>query len=290
LALGFEWQIYSTAEKRVVATVHTRGEASLTKTTTDALSELSERAVAANVADLLGSAGFVAAFATGNAPPAQTVAVKGGSLSPLSYSTETMGPRPSRTAWAGRDDLRRRRMGSGFLIGAEGLLLTNRHVVGAAKYVKVRWPDGVETVGEVLRSETKRDVALVKTDARGRPPLRLQTHPAPARRGCYAIGTPLDEKYQSTVTRGIVSANRTFDGFSYIQSDVLVNHGNSGGPLLDKNANVVGITVSGYEKVETAGTLRKFVARNGDAHDIWRSCRAAARRCLPWFTSTSDWI
>jgi S1-C subfamily serine protease len=131
--------------------------------------------------------------------------------------------------------------------------------VGQSKYLKVRWPDGFETVGEVLRSDAKRDVALVKTDPRGRLPLKLSlTAPAPGE-DVYAIGTPLDPKLQSSVTKGVVSATRVLDGFNFIQSDVNINPGNSGGPLLDKNANVVAITVSGLVKDGASTGINLFI-------------------------------
>jgi serine protease Do len=75
----------------------------------------------------------------------------------------------------------------------------------------------------------------------------------------FAIGTPLDLKFEGTVTRGIVSANRTFEGFTYIQSDVAVNHGNSGGPLLDEGAKVVGLTVAGYQPDGAPSGINLFI-------------------------------
>lgn len=107
--------------------------------------------------------------------------------------------------------------------------------------MKIRWSDGLEGVGEVIRTDKRRDVALVKTDPRNRQPLAL--HRAAPQPGdtVFAIGAPLDVQYQSTVTRGVVSANRIKDGFSFIQSDVTVNPGNSGGPLLDEQGEVLGI-------------------------------------------------
>jgi S1-C subfamily serine protease len=61
----------------------------------------------------------------------------------------------------------------------------------------------------------------------------------------YAIGTPLDDCLQNTMTKGIVSAERVENGLRLIQSDAGVNHGNSGGPLIDEQGSVVAITVSG---------------------------------------------
>ena len=61
------------------------------------------------------------------------------------------------------------------------------------------------------------------------------------------VGTPLDQRFQGSVTKGVVSATRVYEGRAYIQSDAVVNGGNSGGPLLDEEGSVVGITVSGME-------------------------------------------
>jgi S1-C subfamily serine protease len=135
--------------------------------------------------------------------------------------------------------------GSGFLVSRDGYVLTNHHVVGGAKYVKLKWSTGEETLGEVIRSDRRRDVALIKTDAKDRAPLALRTGSAQPGDPVFAIGTPLDDKLQNTLTKGIVSANRVYDGLPFIQSDVAVTHGNSGGPLLDEQGRVLGLTVSG---------------------------------------------
>ena len=134
--------------------------------------------------------------------------------------------------------------GSGFLVSDDGYLITNHHVVGAAKVVRLRWSDGSESVGEVLRSDPRRDVALIKTSP-GRPALGLR-HTAPQQgETVFAIGSPLGAQFQNTMSKGIVSALRNQQGLAYIQSDVMVNHGPSGGPLLDETGRVIGLTASG---------------------------------------------
>ncbi len=158
-------------------------------------------------------------------------------------------------------------MGSGFLISSEGLLLTNRHVVGAARYLKVRWADGGETVGEVLRSDPGRDIALVKTDAQGHSPLVLRRGEVKPGDTVFAIGTPLDPRLQGSLTRGVVSANRILGGYAFIQSDVVVNPGNSGGPLLDERGAVVGVAVSGMAHDGTPRGINFFIPI-GDAVDF----------------------
>lgn len=157
--------------------------------------------------------------------------------------------------------------GSGFLVSDDGYVITNQHVVGAGKFVKVRWSDGFETVGEVVRSDRRRDVALIRTDPHGRTPLSLRRGGAQAGENVYAIGTPLSEKFQGTVTKGIVSASRIYDGFSFIQSDVTVNPGNSGGPLLDEKGAVIGITVLAYRPDDLPTGINLFIPI-GDALDF----------------------
>lgn len=156
--------------------------------------------------------------------------------------------------------------GSGVLISSDGYVLTNHHVVGTAPKVRVRWSDGFETTADVIRTNKGRDVALVKTEPHGRRPLSLNTVVPPTGTSVFAIGAPLDPHLQSTVTRGIVSASRIVNGFSFIQSDTPVTHGNSGGPLLDETGAVVGLTDWGIPASE--GSVLNFFIPIGDALDF----------------------
>jgi len=158
-------------------------------------------------------------------------------------------------------------MGSGFLVSSDGYIITNQHVVGSATKVRVRWSDGLETTGDVIRSDKRRDVALVKVEPRGRPPLALVRGAPAVGAAVFAVGTPLDEALQNTVTRGIVSANRFIDGFAFIQSDVGIDHGNSGGPLLDEKGRVIGITVIKIAPDDGQRGLNLFIPI-GDALDF----------------------
>lgn len=135
--------------------------------------------------------------------------------------------------------------GSGFLVSDEGYLLTNHHVVGTARVVKVKWSDGSESLGQVIRSDPRRDVALVKADPGARPALALRHSAVQQGETVFAIGSPLGDRFQNTMSKGIVSALRNQQGQPYIQSDVMVNHGSSGGPLLDETGHVIGLTASG---------------------------------------------
>jgi serine protease Do len=148
--------------------------------------------------------------------------------------------------------------GSGFLVSDDGLLITNHHVVGAAKVVRLKWPDGGETIGEVLRSDPRRDVALIKTSP-GRPALGLRHTTAQQGETVFAIGSPLGAQFQNTMSKGIVSALRNQQGQAFIQSDVMVNHGSSGGPLLDEAGRVIGLTASGEMVNEAPVGINFFI-------------------------------
>jgi S1-C subfamily serine protease len=149
--------------------------------------------------------------------------------------------------------------GSGFLVSSDGYVMTAEHVVGSDKYVKIRWSDGLEGLGEVVRTDKRRDAALIKTDPRGRQPLALRRESPQPGDTVFAIGAPIDPKLQSTVTRGVVSANRILNGFSFIQSDVTVDPGNSGGPLLDEQGRVLGFTDKGLRSPDAPTGLNFFV-------------------------------
>ena len=83
-----------------------------------------------------------------------------------------------------------------------------------------------------------------------------------------AIGAPLDETLQGTVTRGIVSANRIVNGYAFIQSDVSINHGNSGGPLLDDKGYVIGLTDLSIQPGENVQIGLNFFTPIKDALDF----------------------
>lgn len=136
-------------------------------------------------------------------------------------------------------------MGTGFLISADGYLLTNRHVVDGADEVTVKMGDRREFKAKVVGSDAQSDVALLKIDATGLPALRMGGSGS-VRPGQWvvAIGSPYGLDH--SVSAGIVSAigRNTGAGQQYvpfIQTDVAINRGNSGGPLLNTRGEVVGI-------------------------------------------------
>jgi len=137
-----------------------------------------------------------------------------------------------------------RGQGSGFIVSADGLVLTNAHVVADATEVSVKLTDRREFDARVVGVDRRTDVAVLKIDAEGLPAVKIGD-PERLRVGEWvlAIGSPFG--LENTVTSGIVSAkSRSLPDGTYvpfIQTDVAVNPGNSGGPLFNMNGEVVGI-------------------------------------------------
>jgi S1-C subfamily serine protease len=156
--------------------------------------------------------------------------------------------------------------GSGVLLSSDGYILTDAHVVGDDKQARLRWSDGIETLGEVVRVAKNRDVAIIKTDPRGRTPLAIKRGAVAPGERVYAIGSPRGKDFASTVSSGVISADRVFNGLRYIQSDTTVSHGSSGGPLLDETGAVIGLTDLGIQNDGPAG-LNLFTPI-GDAMDF----------------------
>jgi serine protease Do len=132
--------------------------------------------------------------------------------------------------------------GSGFIISADGYLLTNHHVVNKADEILVVLSDKREFKGRLIGSDERTDVALVKIEAAGLPFLKAgDVDKLRVGEWVMAIGSPFG--LDQTVTAGIVSAkNREIGDFlQFIQTDAAVNVGNSGGPLLNVRGEVVGI-------------------------------------------------
>jgi S1-C subfamily serine protease len=149
--------------------------------------------------------------------------------------------------------------GSGFFIDSAGHILTNAHVVADSDRVKVILESGQQLDGTVIAADARRDVAVVKVAPAGLPGLPLQAARPEIGAEVYAVGSPLLEELSGTVSKGIVSAYRSFDGLDYIQSDVTTVEGSSGGPLLDDRGNVVGITVSGFTEAEAPVGVNLFI-------------------------------
>ncbi|MEJ7687851.1 MAG: Do family serine endopeptidase [Variovorax sp.] len=148
-------------------------------------------------------------------------------------------------------DVPTRGQGSGFIVSADGIILTNAHVVKDASEVTVKLTDRREFRAKVLGSDAKTDIAVLKIEAGNLPTLTLgDTKDLKAGEWVLAIGSPFG--FENTVTAGVVSAKgRSLPDDSYvpfIQTDVAINPGNSGGPLLNTRGEVVGINSQIYSR------------------------------------------
>jgi len=176
-------------------------------------------------------------------------------------------------------DYETRSLGSGFIVSADGYILTNAHVVDMADDVTVKLNDKREFKAKVIGADKRTDVAVIKIEATGLPAVRIGD-PEKLRVGEWvlAIGSPFG--FESTVTAGIVSAKgRSLPQENYvpfIQTDVAINPGNSGGPLFNLKGEVVGINSQIYSR--TGGFMGLSFAIPIDvAMDISNQLRTAGR-------------
>jgi serine protease Do len=148
-------------------------------------------------------------------------------------------------------DQQARSLGSGFIISADGKVLTNAHVVDGADSIVVKLSDRTEKTAKVIGIDKATDVALLKVDAKNLVPVKLgDSDKLAVGEWVLAIGSPFG--LESTATQGIVSAlGRSLPDDTYvpfIQTDVPVNPGNSGGPLFNLRGEVVGINSQIYSR------------------------------------------
>ncbi len=142
-----------------------------------------------------------------------------------------------------------RGVGSGFILSADGYVMTNAHVVEGAEEVIVTLTDKREFKARIIGSDKRTDVAVVKIDATGLPAVKVgDVSRLKAGEWVMAIGSPFG--LENTVTAGIVSAKQrdTGDYLPFIQTDVAINPGNSGGPLINMRGEVVGINSQIYSR------------------------------------------
>jgi len=149
----------------------------------------------------------------------------------------------------GDDEPQQRGVGSGFILSADGFIMTNAHVVDGADEVLVTLTDKREFKAKIIGADKRTDVAVVKIEAASLPFVKIgDVNRLKVGEWVMAIGSPFG--LENSVTAGIVSAKQrdTGDYLPFIQTDVAINPGNSGGPLLNLRGEVVGINSQIYSR------------------------------------------
>jgi serine protease Do len=172
-----------------------------------------------------------------------------------------------------------RSLGSGFIISADGYVLTNAHVVEGADEINVKLTDKREFKAKVIGADKRTDVALIKIEAAGLPVVKLGD-PNRMKVGEWVVAIGSQFGFDNTVTAGIVSGKgRSLpqENFvPFIQTDVAVNPGNSGGPLFNMNGEVVGVNSQIYSR--TGGFMGLSFAIPIDiAMDVQNQLRTSGR-------------
>ncbi len=264
------WQVFSLLEGRVVHETTTEGYSRHEEGTLEGDYFLIADAFAAAAGNLAADRGFHQILSDGAAPEIDAVVAIQQAAAPIVVPVV---PGFAGGVEANIDPIDRAVVtillgdghGSGFFI-TPTLLLTNHHVAGNRERVRIRLSDGTEAIGRVIRSDAARDVAIVEFETPLAEPLPLRTTLPARAESVYAIGSPDDTGLAGTITRGIVSQIRTDErGLRWIQADVTVHAGSSGGPLLDEAGNVVGI--ASWARVNEAGETQglNFFVPLGDA-------------------------
>ena len=144
--------------------------------------------------------------------------------------------------------------GSGFFIDNEGHILTTAHVVGETDFVQVMDVNGTKYRAKVIRLNERRNVALIKADLKDNLAMPIsKAKENELTETVYAIGTPFQNSYRATITKGIIAANRyqKQKNMSYIQASIPTAEGYEGGPLTDEFGNVIGLADTESRREET---------------------------------------
>ena len=146
-----------------------------------------------------------------------------------------------------------KRMGTGFVVNGEGYVLTNKHVLDSATQATVKLANGDELPAKLHKADDQRDLAILKVE-RANLPAVVFASSSRLKQGSEvaALGAPLG--LPDTLTKGIISSpSREISGHTYIQIDAALNQGNSGGPIINEQGQVVGVATKAALKAENMG-------------------------------------
>lgn len=206
------WQLYSTLDRKVVFETDTEGSYQ-TQGTSENADMAFENAFAQATLNLLANTGFYN-FLAGVAPSSVSAPLD---LNLTGVKFDTSQEFDAAAARASVVTVRSAiGHGSGFILTEDGYILTNEHVVSAASNVRIILHTGREVVGEVIATEPKRDIAVIKIANEGFIPVSVARSEPPIGADVYAVGAPLEEDLSGTVSKGIVSSYRVQDGNRFI--------------------------------------------------------------------------
>ncbi|MCH8945283.1 MAG: trypsin-like peptidase domain-containing protein [Proteobacteria bacterium] len=247
MRMDVEWQVYSPARRTLIGKIDTQGSAELKKAGDDAAYDLLRDSFAVAANNLIASGEFLSLVQRSSglmvAPDssiAQQIDNKRRNYQTIEAAITAVKKATVTVRTAGGH-------GSGFAVGDGSYVFTNAHVVGDAISVTLVTNGGLEIDGRVVTVSKERDVALIRIDSLRLPTVHLNTQIPGSGAKVYAIGSPLLEDLSGSVTSGIISGTRIMDGYNWIQSDAATSPGNSGGPLMDSNGSVIGISTAGFQ-------------------------------------------
>lgn len=250
-----DWALFSEKKQKVVYQATAEGLTS----SKDKVPDLPKRAILSSLSNFLSSPAILEALKASDLAPAAAAAASGAAsgVEPAAAAGATVKGVAAASGGALKNQAQLRNAvvtletaagsGSGFFINKDGNLLTNAHVVKGSKYARIKLQNGDKAVAEVVKVNEQADVALLKTALTDTDALAIRSGAAvEVGSDVYAIGSPLGV-LNNSMTRGVLSADRVLQGKRVLQSDAAVTFGSSGGPLLDGDGRVIGITRGGVE-------------------------------------------
>jgi S1-C subfamily serine protease len=181
--------------------------------------------------------------------------------------------------------------GAGFFVTSDGIVATNKHVVGSFTEVTVRLADTREVTGRVVRAYPDVDLAFIKVDIHLKEkPLAMADTSLRVGQSVVAIGNP--RGLHNTVTKGIISSlGRMVKGTQMVQTDAAINPGNSGGPLVDLNGNVIGINTAKVGNSDSLGfALPSSVVRARLDETLKELVHGGTQSYCPFCGKTGRWV
>lgn len=237
------WKVYDVRKKRVVLAIPVESVIKRRQKGWDTLGEF-DVVFDDALAGLLGNAQFQSLMQASNSAPAMQVSdtIRISPGDPIPSGRAAMIDRSERSCVTVLTDDGH---GSGVIIDPEGYVLSAYHVVHGATHIEVLFSNGLRQNASIIVSDPESDMVLLDISGSGYAPAPVLTG-GDVRQGddVITIGTPADPLLGQSISKGVVSGKRKIDELDYIQTDLAVNPGNSGGPLFNERGEVIGIIVS----------------------------------------------